>query len=190
MESWRPIPGYDSLYEASSLGRVRSLDRRDPAGRSRRGRLLKLKTTKTATGVFLCPRRAWSDSCLFTDWFCSHFLDTRLLGRRPCTQMATGATTRLRTSRGGRRRRTMKTWQGTELTGMPERPLAQGATCYRERTLSSPRLEESAWRAPGRAQEQGIRAERSATWEPKTHTAGSCLRGPLPGGSLASGGIP
>ena len=46
MESWRPIPGYDSLYEVSSLGRVRSLDRRDPAGRSRRGRLLKLKNDK------------------------------------------------------------------------------------------------------------------------------------------------
>ncbi|MEV5391955.1 NUMOD4 domain-containing protein [Nocardia farcinica] len=34
-EEWRPIPGYEGLYEASSLGRIRSLDR---AGR--RGRVL------------------------------------------------------------------------------------------------------------------------------------------------------
>lgn len=27
LEEWRPIPGYESLYEASSRGRVRSLDR-------------------------------------------------------------------------------------------------------------------------------------------------------------------
>lgn len=26
-ETWKPIPGYEGLYEASSLGRVRSLDR-------------------------------------------------------------------------------------------------------------------------------------------------------------------
>lgn len=43
-EEWRAIPGYAGAYEVSSLGRVRSVDRRVPGGhggtRSCRGRLL------------------------------------------------------------------------------------------------------------------------------------------------------
>jgi hypothetical protein len=38
-ELWRPIPGWEGLYEASSLGRVRSLPR-DRNGRTYGGRLL------------------------------------------------------------------------------------------------------------------------------------------------------
>lgn len=33
-ETWRPIPGYEGLYEASDHGRVRSLDRRVPHARA------------------------------------------------------------------------------------------------------------------------------------------------------------
>jgi hypothetical protein len=42
-EEWRTIPGLEGLYEASSLGRIRSLDRSVDAGRPRRiaGRVLK-----------------------------------------------------------------------------------------------------------------------------------------------------
>ena len=36
IEQWRPIPGFEGLYEASDRGRIRSLDRD-----KRRGRLLK-----------------------------------------------------------------------------------------------------------------------------------------------------
>ena len=45
-EVWKPIPGYEGLYEASSLGRIRSLDKvvrsaRSRSGkRTRRGRIL------------------------------------------------------------------------------------------------------------------------------------------------------
>lgn len=39
LDWWRPIPGYEGLYEASAAGFIRSLDR--PVGRSiRRGRIL------------------------------------------------------------------------------------------------------------------------------------------------------
>lgn len=38
-ENWRPVPGY-SAYEVSDLGRLRSVDRIDAAGKRRRGRLL------------------------------------------------------------------------------------------------------------------------------------------------------
>lgn len=44
-EAWKPIPGYEGLYEVSNLGRVRSLDRVEyyvRGGRKRKGRLLKL----------------------------------------------------------------------------------------------------------------------------------------------------
>ena len=40
-EEWRPVVGYEGLYEASSKGRVRSLDRADCRGRIIRGRILK-----------------------------------------------------------------------------------------------------------------------------------------------------
>lgn len=39
-EIWKPIPGYDG-YEASSLGRVRSVDRYDKRGVLLKGRVLK-----------------------------------------------------------------------------------------------------------------------------------------------------
>lgn len=38
-DEWRAVPGYEGLYEVSSLGQVRSLD--DPA-RGRKGRVRKL----------------------------------------------------------------------------------------------------------------------------------------------------
>lgn len=42
IERWLPIPGYEGLYEVSNLGRVRSLDRIDVAGRRLRGNVMKL----------------------------------------------------------------------------------------------------------------------------------------------------
>lgn len=41
MENWQDIPGYEGLYEVSSLGRVRSLDRPQKNGQVRKGRVLK-----------------------------------------------------------------------------------------------------------------------------------------------------
>lgn len=38
MEDWRPIPGYEGVYEVSDFGRVRSLDRLDSRGRRRTGK--------------------------------------------------------------------------------------------------------------------------------------------------------
>lgn len=39
-EEWRAVPGYEGLYEASTEGRVRSLDRIDAGGRRIFGRVL------------------------------------------------------------------------------------------------------------------------------------------------------
>lgn len=39
-EIWRPIKGYEGLYEVSNMGRVRSLDWYDILGRKRKGKLI------------------------------------------------------------------------------------------------------------------------------------------------------
>ena len=45
-EEWRPVVGYEGLYEVSSYGRVRSLDRYDERNCFREGRILKLYTSR------------------------------------------------------------------------------------------------------------------------------------------------
>lgn len=40
-EVWKPLPGYESIYEVSDHGRVRSVARIDSQGRNLRGRVLK-----------------------------------------------------------------------------------------------------------------------------------------------------
>jgi len=39
-ETWKPVVGYEGRYEVSSLGRVKSLPRKDIRGRTIRGRML------------------------------------------------------------------------------------------------------------------------------------------------------
>lgn len=52
MEIWKPIPGYEGLYEASTLGRIRSVDKLIPHPRNKnmslpkRGRILKSELDK------------------------------------------------------------------------------------------------------------------------------------------------
>lgn len=41
-EAWRPVAGYETTYEVSSTGRVRSVDRTDALGRRKSGVMLKL----------------------------------------------------------------------------------------------------------------------------------------------------
>ncbi len=45
-EKWRPVVGYEGLYEVSNLGRVRGLDRLDSLGREVKGCIRKLGTDK------------------------------------------------------------------------------------------------------------------------------------------------
>ena len=43
MENWKPVVGYESIYEVSDIGNVRSIDRIDNSGRRRKGKQLFLK---------------------------------------------------------------------------------------------------------------------------------------------------
>lgn len=49
-ECWLPVPGWEGLYEASDLGRIRSLDRRRSRG-FHKGRVLKLSLTTTGNWI-------------------------------------------------------------------------------------------------------------------------------------------
>jgi len=56
-EEWKAISGYEGVYEVSSFGRVRSLDRIDSIGRVRNGRMKATPVDKKSTGyrfVRLC----------------------------------------------------------------------------------------------------------------------------------------
>jgi hypothetical protein len=46
MEQWLPAPGFAGIYEVSDKGRVRSVDRIDPAGRRQQGKIRKLQVAK------------------------------------------------------------------------------------------------------------------------------------------------
>ena len=46
LEEWRDIKGYEGIYQVSDLGRVRSLDRIDRAGKHRKERILTPQKSK------------------------------------------------------------------------------------------------------------------------------------------------
>jgi len=53
-ESWNPIPGYEGIYEASTHGRIRSVDRTDWKGRLRSGRVLSMNSQNGPRVVQMC----------------------------------------------------------------------------------------------------------------------------------------
>lgn len=55
-ETWKAIPGYEGMYEVSSIGRVRSMDRITRHHRRRRGVVLRQATTKSGYRV-VCLHR-------------------------------------------------------------------------------------------------------------------------------------
>jgi len=52
-ETWNDIPGYDGVYQASNLGRIKSCERIDCNGRLRREKIR--KQTKTSKGILAIP---------------------------------------------------------------------------------------------------------------------------------------
>lgn len=53
MEEWKDIKGYEGLYQVSTMGRVRSLPRKNARGQQLKGRYLKPLTTSDG---YLCVR--------------------------------------------------------------------------------------------------------------------------------------
>ena len=46
-ELWRPVKGYEGLYEVSNKGRVRSVERIDARGQHRKSKIMSVKKYKT-----------------------------------------------------------------------------------------------------------------------------------------------
>lgn len=59
---WADVPGYEGLYQASTMGRVRSLDRYVPTGRYRKPTLRK--------GMILNPKYSWYGYAIV--WLCKN----------------------------------------------------------------------------------------------------------------------
>ena len=63
-EVWRPVVGYEGLYEVSSYGRVRSVDKCDTMGRFRRGKILKLLECSNGYLMIGLHKNGISKKCL------------------------------------------------------------------------------------------------------------------------------
>jgi len=66
MEQWKPVVGFEGIYEVSSLGNLRSVDRELPSGRwghvRRKGQPIASKVSKTGreiVGLRLNGKRTW-----------------------------------------------------------------------------------------------------------------------------------
>ena len=73
MENWKPIKGYEGIYEVSDLGRVRSLDRQVDNGHG---------STRIAKGRIMKPHKHYNGYCsigLSNDAIVTHVLIHRLV---------------------------------------------------------------------------------------------------------------
>jgi len=57
-EAWRPVPGWEGLYEASDSGLIRSLDRITPRGARSKGRILKPGSNPKGYAIYVLCREA------------------------------------------------------------------------------------------------------------------------------------
>ncbi len=88
LEEWRPVVGYEGLYEVSSLGRVRSLDRVieqnsrwGQQSRRKAGRVLRLHTDKLGyRSIKLCKSAVQKTSKV------AHLVAAAFIGPRPTGQ--------------------------------------------------------------------------------------------------------
>lgn len=77
-EQWKPVVGYEGIYEVSSHGLIRSLDRPDTWGRPTRGRVM--KPYQTTSGHL---RVTLSKSSSTTRFFVHRLVLTAFVGPRP-----------------------------------------------------------------------------------------------------------
>ena len=82
MENWKDIPGYEGRYQVSDLGRARSLDRRDSAGRKLRGKILKPDFCNKGCGGF-----SLSEAGVLRRFTAAHLVLLAFVGEAPVPGM-------------------------------------------------------------------------------------------------------
>lgn len=82
MENWKAIPGYEGYYEASDLGRIRSVERIVPHGRHGTCRQ-KSKVLKPALDAHQYPRVALSMGDALRTYTVHRLIALTFLGKRP-----------------------------------------------------------------------------------------------------------
>lgn len=50
-EVWKPVKGYEGLYEVSNKGRVRSVERRDARGQLRKSKIMSVKKIQNSKKI-------------------------------------------------------------------------------------------------------------------------------------------
>jgi len=73
-EIWKDIPGYEDAYQASNLGRIRSLDRLSRAGKNLKGKII--SQTKDPSGQ--CRARIYDEMKLVSRLIASAFLVSKV----------------------------------------------------------------------------------------------------------------
>lgn len=63
-EYWKPVVGYEGLYEVSNLGKVKSLDKYDSIGRFIKGKILKVSDNGVGY-MFICLSKGNKRQCKY-----------------------------------------------------------------------------------------------------------------------------
>lgn len=103
-EAWRPVMGYEGIYEVSSLGRVKSLDRIDARGRHWKGRIMaNQKATSGHQTIRLCQNSQYENYKIH-HLVLNAFVGPRPKGRECCHNDGNPANNRLENLRWDTRR--------------------------------------------------------------------------------------
>jgi DNA-binding CsgD family transcriptional regulator len=103
-EIWRPIAGYEGLYEISNFGRVKSLDRIDARGRRWKGRIMANQTHKSGHQTLRLCKEAQYENYKVHHLVLNAFVGPRPEGTECCHNDGNPANNRLENLRWDTRR--------------------------------------------------------------------------------------
>lgn len=154
-EEWRAVPGYEGAYEVSDLGRVRSVDRRDELGRTRRGVVLKPSVRADGHAQVALSREGRVRAAKVHVLVAAAFLGARPSGLDIRHVNGDGLDNRLENIRYGTRRDNL-----LDAVEHGTHAMTKRTTCPRGHALVEPNLVESA-RALGHRQCKACARERA-----------------------------
>lgn len=135
-ETWRPVLGYEGIYEVSDLGSVRSLDRFDARGSRRRGRMMaQVPHVQSGRPTVLLTRRNRHRSTLVHTLVLEAFKGPRPRGMEACHANGDRTDNRLANLRWDTRSANQ-----LDAVRLGEHALASRTHCKRGHVLADPNL--------------------------------------------------